>query len=148
MNAVVYLVDTNRIVLQSGLAALRSYIFAKLETSEILDQIASSFPAAAPYFAGYLLYQTALQSFLEMLRLGLPLIAYVFSRRSAISPRQRLEGQRTASFFLFLPNGLFALAIALEFSIFNPLVLPFALVYFVVARSKLFVHSDCVDVKC
>jgi hypothetical protein len=40
------------------------------------------------------MYNTAIQVWLELVRLGLPLIAYVFARRPAVLPRQRQEPQR------------------------------------------------------
>lgn len=52
-------------------------------------------------------------------------------------PRQRAEPQRTVSWFFLVPNHMFTLILITVFAIFNPLVLPFALVYFVYARSEL-----------
>jgi hypothetical protein len=89
-----YLVFNPLIVFCVGRTALQSYVFAKINTSQILNQVASAFPAAAPYFAGAIMYNTAIQVWLELVRLGLPLIAYVFARRPAVLPRQRQEPQR------------------------------------------------------
>ncbi len=58
------------IVFAVGKTALQSYVFAKINVSEILSQVASAFPAAAPYYAGAIMYNTAIQVFLEFLRLG------------------------------------------------------------------------------
>jgi hypothetical protein len=54
-----------------GKTVIQSYIFsAKLNANSVLNNVASAFPSAAPYYASYLLLQTVIQSFFELFRLG------------------------------------------------------------------------------
>lgn len=53
-----------------GKGVIQSYIFSKFSAQNVLSDVASAFPAAAPYYASYLLLQTVIQSFFELFRLG------------------------------------------------------------------------------
>jgi hypothetical protein len=54
-----------------GKGVIQGYIFSKLPSAQdVLGDVASAFPAAAPYYASYLLLQTVIQSFFELFRLG------------------------------------------------------------------------------
>lgn len=65
-----YLVFNVLIVFCVGRTAVQGYVLAKINATEVLSQVASSFPAAAPYFAGAIMYNTVIQCALELLRLG------------------------------------------------------------------------------
>lgn len=57
-----------------GKAVIQSYIFSTyFSVGSVLNNVASAFPSAAPYYASYLLLQTVIQSFFELFRLGVSL---------------------------------------------------------------------------
>ncbi|CAE6451481.1 unnamed protein product, partial [Rhizoctonia solani] len=72
---------------------------------------------------------------LELGLFGLPLIVYPAMARGATTPRRREFGTRarTFNYYYWLPNHLLVVIITMLFSILNPLILPFSLLYFVVA---------------
>ncbi|GAB1525578.1 hypothetical protein RhiTH_008741 [Rhizoctonia solani] len=71
----------------------------------------------------------------NIITLQLPLIVYPAMARGATTPRRREFGTRarTFNYYYWLPNHLLVVIITLLFSILNPLILPFSLLYFVVA---------------
>ncbi|KZV92098.1 hypothetical protein EXIGLDRAFT_749824 [Exidia glandulosa HHB12029] len=94
--------------------------------------VSRSFPAAAPFYAGWFILQTSVQSAMQLGLVGLPLLQYIFSVRSADNPRKRLRGTRprTIDYHYWVPNHLLAIHIIVVFAILNPLVIPVALLYF------------------
>ncbi|CED82431.1 Uncharacterized conserved protein [Phaffia rhodozyma] len=120
-----------------GVASLEAFVtsFRKNFTPiNLLRVIASTFPQAAPFFAGWLIVQTALHSMIEYMLLGLPLITY-FGLRKAQVPRRRSSGTEPRFFSdaYWKPLHILCLSITVLFAILNPLVLPFGFVYFAVA---------------
>ncbi|KAL7420668.1 hypothetical protein Q5752_004619 [Cryptotrichosporon argae] len=116
-----------------GQSAIETYLEAFQENDfDPLPVIASAFPQAAPYFASYILLQTAIQPFFELFRFGLPTIVYVFGTRVSTTPRQRSSRTEhpTFSHFSQLPQQLLAGAIMHLFMLLNPLVIPFTLVFY------------------
>lgn len=116
-----------------GQSAIEAYLTAfQTHDFDPLPIVASAFPTAAPYFASYILLQVAIQPFFEIFRFGLPTIVYVFGTRRSKIPRQR--GSRTEyptfSHFSQVPQQLLGGAIMHLFMLLNPLVIPFALVYY------------------
>ena len=116
-----------------GQTAIEAYLTAFQDSDfDPLPLLASAFPTAAPYFASYILLQTAIQPFFELFRFGLPTIIYVFGTRRSIVPRQRRSRTEypTFSHFSAVPQQVLAGAIMHLFMLLNPLVIPFALVYY------------------
>ncbi|WVQ82649.1 hypothetical protein IAT38_004781 [Cryptococcus sp. DSM 104549] len=116
-----------------GQSAIEAYLTAFQNNSfDPLPVVASAFPTAAPYFASYILLQTAIQPFFEIFRFGLPTIVYVFGTRVSTIPRQRFSRTEhpTFSHFSQVPQQLLATAINLLFCLLNPLVIAFTLVYY------------------
>nr|XP_031860912.1 uncharacterized protein CI109_003639 [Kwoniella shandongensis]KAA5527984.1 hypothetical protein CI109_003639 [Kwoniella shandongensis] len=116
-----------------GQSAIEAYLTAFQNNDfDPLPIVASAFPTAAPYFASYILLQTAIQPFFEIFRFGLPTIVYVFGTRVSTIPRQRSSRTEhpTFSHFSQVPQQLLAGAIMHLFMLLNPLVLPFTLVYY------------------
>ena len=76
-----------------GTTALQSFIVSFRDTLSIklLEVVASSFPQAAPFYAGWLILLTSLTSGFENFMFGLPLIFYLGIRASKV-PRQRDQG--------------------------------------------------------
>lgn len=119
-----------------GKTAVQSYVYVtQINATSVLENVASAFPDAAPYYVSYLLLQTVIQSFFELLRLGLPLLFWLFSTRKARLPRIRAFrlAHSTVSWFFQVPNHCFAITITFVFMIYNPLVIPFAFVFFLFA---------------
>ncbi|KAG9111074.1 hypothetical protein FRC07_008109, partial [Ceratobasidium sp. 392] len=91
------------------------------------------------------IFQTGIHAGLELGLFGLPLLVYPAMVRGATTPRRREFGTRarTFNYYYWLPNHLLVVIITLLFSILNPLVIPFSLLYFCVALAVFkhqFVH--------
>ncbi|OCF73930.1 hypothetical protein I204_05778 [Kwoniella mangroviensis CBS 8886] len=112
-----------------GQSTIEAYLTAfQNKNFDPLPIIASAFPTAAPYFASYILLQTAIQPFFEIFRFGLPTIVYVFGTRLSVIPRQRSSRTEhpTFSHFSQVPQQLLGGAIMHLFMLLNPLVIPFS----------------------
>ncbi|KAL4081093.1 hypothetical protein J3A83DRAFT_4204650 [Scleroderma citrinum] len=118
-----------------GVAVLQTFLtsFGKVSESNILGVVADSFPSAGPFYVGWFIFAIAVHGSLELVMFGLPLFAYPSTSRQT-APRKRAVAIRPRSFdfFYWLPNHLLIIHICLLFAILNPLVIPFALIYFAV----------------
>ncbi|KAF8578198.1 hypothetical protein K439DRAFT_1663846 [Ramaria rubella] len=114
-----------------GVAALESFLQSFRNSVNPIPLIASSFPSAGPFYVGWLILQTAIHGFLELGLYGLPLILYP-STKAATTLRRRAAGvrPRTFNFYYWLPNHILVVTIVMCFALLNPLVIPFAFVYF------------------
>ncbi|TBU27050.1 hypothetical protein BD311DRAFT_666174 [Dichomitus squalens] len=127
-----------------GTVALQSFLlsFKSVATSKVVNVIAQSFPVAAPFYVGWFIFTTAMHSGLEIALCNgrkfcdLPLILYPATRRQ-VTPRKRAMGirPRTFNYYYWLPNHVLVMHVLLVFALLNPLVIPFALVYFAVERT-------------
>ncbi|KAI1793237.1 hypothetical protein LXA43DRAFT_231356 [Ganoderma leucocontextum] len=121
-----------------GTVALQSFLlsFKSVASSKILNVIAQSFPVAAPFYVGWFIFTTAMHGGLELALFGLPLMVYPTTRRQ-VTPRKRAMGirPRTFNYYYWLPNHMLVVHVLLVFALLNPLVIPFALVYFAVERT-------------
>ncbi|QRV88635.1 tranport-associated late exocytosis protein [Ceratobasidium sp. AG-Ba] len=120
-----------------GLASFRTFLLAfKQQVPDPFKLVSESFPAAAPFYASWFILQTSLQNMMQLGLVGLPLITYVFGVRKASTPRKRKRGTqpRTIDYHYWTPNHLLAMHIVLIFAVLNPLVIPFALIYYSVAN--------------
>ncbi|KAH7104750.1 hypothetical protein BKA62DRAFT_819926 [Auriculariales sp. MPI-PUGE-AT-0066] len=118
-----------------GAAAFSTFLQRFRTEPSPFNLIATSFPAAAPFYAGFFILQTSTQSALQLGLIGLPILQYIFGASHSRTPRARFRGTRprTIDYHYWLPNHLVALHIIFIFSILNPLVIPLALIYFAVA---------------
>ncbi|KAH9912692.1 uncharacterized protein BXZ73DRAFT_107327 [Epithele typhae] len=127
-----------------GTAALQSFLlsFKTIDTDQLASVIAQSFPVAGPFYVGWFIFTTAMHGGVELALFGvciqtfLPLIVYPATRRQ-VTPRKRAMGirPRTFNYYYWLPNHVLVMHVLLVFSLLNPLVIPFALVYFAVQRT-------------
>ncbi|CAE6413902.1 unnamed protein product [Rhizoctonia solani] len=120
-----------------GLASFRTFLEAfKKEIPDPFQLVASSFPAAAPFYAGWFILQTSLQNLMQFGLVGLPLITYTWGVRKASTPRKRKRGTqpRTIDYHYWTPNHLLGMHIIMIFAVLNPLVIPFGLIYYSVAN--------------
>ncbi|RDX49881.1 hypothetical protein OH76DRAFT_1349897 [Lentinus brumalis] len=126
-----------------GTVALQSFLlsFKSITSDKLVSVIAQSFPVAAPFYVGWFIFTTAMHGGLELglcewVLLGLPLLVYPATRRQ-VTPRKRAMGirPRTFNYYYWLPNHVLVMHILLVFGLLNPLVIPFALVYFTVERT-------------
>lgn len=94
--------------------------------------VAQSFPVTAPFYAGYFILQTSVQSAFQFALVGLPLLQYIFSVRGAGTPRKRMRctKPRTIDYHYWTPNHLLSFHIVVIFAVLNPLVIPVALINF------------------
>ncbi|PFH54095.1 hypothetical protein AMATHDRAFT_38479 [Amanita thiersii Skay4041] len=118
-----------------GTAALQSFLLSFKSTShpDVLHVVADSFPTAGPFYVGWLIFTTAIHGCFELALIKLPLIMYPSTSRQ-ITPRKRTVGirPRTFNYYYWLPNHLLVLHVLLLFSILNPFVLPFGVLYYFV----------------
>ncbi|KAI0714066.1 hypothetical protein C8T65DRAFT_738952 [Cerioporus squamosus] len=121
-----------------GTVALQSFLlsFKSITSDKLVSVIAQSFPVAAPFYVGWFIFTTAMHGGLELGLFGLPLIVYPATRRQ-VTPRKRAMGirPRTFNYYYWLPNHVLVMHVLLVFALLNPLVIPFALVYFTVERT-------------
>ncbi|KAH7335584.1 hypothetical protein B0J17DRAFT_670686 [Rhizoctonia solani] len=120
-----------------GLSSFQTFLNAfRKEIPDPFQLVSSSFPAAAPFYAGWFILQTSLQNLMQYGLVGLPLITYIWGVRKASTPRKRKRGTqpRTIDYHYWTPNHLLALHIILIFAVLNPLVIPFGLIYYSVAN--------------
>ncbi|KAF8757692.1 Late exocytosis, Golgi transport, partial [Rhizoctonia solani] len=138
-----------------GLSSFRTFLEAfKKEIPDPFQLVSSSFPAAAPFYAGWCTYlhllpptvlisyppvilQTSLQNLMQFgLALQLPLVTYIWGVRKASTPRKRKRGTRprTIDYHYWTPNHLLGMHILMIFAVLNPLVIPFGLIYYSVAN--------------
>lgn len=125
-----------------GVSALQTFLASWKQPVNPLQTVATKFPDAAPFYVGWLIFQTAMHAGLELGLLGLPLLVYPATVLKASTPRRRKAGTRprTFNFYYWLPNHLIVLFVVFCFAILNPLVIPFAFLYFSVA-SVVFKHQ-------
>ncbi|TFK52586.1 hypothetical protein OE88DRAFT_1678721 [Heliocybe sulcata] len=115
-----------------GTFVLQSFLINFRQTAGgLINTVADSFPAAGPFYVGWLIFTTAMHGGLELALLGLPLLMYPSTRRQII-PRKRAVGirPRTFNYYYWLPNHLLVVNILVLFAVLNPLVLPFGFLYF------------------
>ncbi|KAI0075096.1 hypothetical protein K474DRAFT_1600449 [Panus rudis PR-1116 ss-1] len=118
-----------------GTVALQSFLLSFKSTAslKLIQVVTDSFPTAAPFYVGWLIFTMAMHGGFELALFGLPLIMYPATRRQ-VTPRKRAVGirPRTFNYYYWLPNHLLVIHVLLVFSILNPLVIPFGLLYFAV----------------
>ncbi|KAH8922184.1 hypothetical protein BT69DRAFT_1243474 [Atractiella rhizophila] len=117
-----------------GTVAIQSFLFTFRTKLDPVETIASAFPNAAAFFVGWFILQAALHSAVEQLNI-LGIIDWFLVVRKADTPRRRTEKAipRAFNYYYWLPNHLLVVSIVLIFSLLNPLVIPFALLYFLFA---------------
>ncbi|KAF7422401.1 hypothetical protein PC9H_010557 [Pleurotus ostreatus] len=116
-----------------GTAALQSFLLSFRATTrpDVLKIVADSFPTAGPFYVGWLIFTSAMHAGFELAMFGLALIVYP-STKNQVTPRKRTVGlrPRTLNFYYWLPNHLLVIHVLLLFTVLNPVVIPFATVYF------------------
>ncbi|GAB1518531.1 hypothetical protein RhiTH_001591 [Rhizoctonia solani] len=136
-----------------GLSSFRTFLEAfKKEIPDPFQLVSSSFPAAAPFYAGC--YSSNIIAELDAIwvswgkfighikelhpyrALQLPLVTYIWGVRKASTPRKRKRGTRprTIDYHYWTPNHLLGMHILMIFAVLNPLVIPFGLIYYSVAN--------------
>ncbi|TIB15514.1 hypothetical protein E3P92_01650 [Wallemia ichthyophaga] len=102
----------------------------------ILNRVYLSFPQAAPFFASWSILQTSIQNLVQLALIGLPLLTFFLVTLRAQTPRQRqaATNARTPDYHVFCSNTLLVVSVCLVMGVFNPLVIPFTLVYFIAAN--------------
>ncbi|KAE8222855.1 hypothetical protein CF319_g4016 [Tilletia indica] len=103
-------------------------------SQNLLATIGYSFPTSAPYFVSYLILGMGLHSGFELLGFMVPLIQHYGARR-AKTPRVRAIKTLPRNFnrYYWLPFHVLILTILFIFTLLNPLVMPFGLVYLLFA---------------
>ena len=122
-----------------GTAALQSVLISVGASSAntVLNIVATSFPSAGPFYVGWLIFTVAMHGGFEIALFGLPLIMYPTTRRQ-VTPRRRAVGirPRTFNYYYWLPTHLLVIHVLLAFSVLNPLVIPFGLLYFFIESGE------------
>ncbi|KAH9891938.1 DUF221-domain-containing protein [Cubamyces lactineus] len=118
-----------------GTVALQSFLvsFKNTTAPRVAEVISQSFPVAGPFYVGWFIFTTAMHGGVELALFGLPLIMYPATKRQ-VTPRKRAMGirPRTFNYYYWLPNHILVMHILLVFAVLNPLVIPFAFIYFCV----------------
>lgn len=121
-----------------GVTAVETILITIARTSSdsrILDNLAYSFPTAAPFFVSYFILGMALHTGFELLGFMVPIIQHFLGVNKATTPRARAIKSMPRNFnrYYWLPFHTLIMTIVFIFMILNPLVLPFAMVYIFVA---------------
>ncbi|KAJ3556206.1 hypothetical protein NM688_g2150 [Phlebia brevispora] len=116
-----------------GTATLQTVLTKATSGQALIQAVSESFPSAAPFYVGWLIFTMAVHGCIELALFGLPLILYPGTQRQT-TPRKRAVGirPRTFNFYYWLPNHLLVIHILLLFAVLNPLVIPFSFMYFCV----------------
>ncbi|TDL23258.1 hypothetical protein BD410DRAFT_769147 [Rickenella mellea] len=116
-----------------GVSTLEGFFTSFKQSLNVLEVVKESFPSAGPFYVGWLIFTTAMHGGIELGLFGLPLIMYPSTKRQ-VTPRKRDIGirPRTFNFYYWLPNHVLIVFISLVFAVLNPLLTPFALIYFCV----------------
>ncbi|KAG8698260.1 hypothetical protein FRC09_007327, partial [Ceratobasidium sp. 395] len=137
-----------------GVSALQSFLTSfGQQINNVVPLVASDIPVCAPFFVGWLIFQTGIHAGLELGLFGVASVDRV-SRNGSWgnnTPTTRVWDEGPDFQLLlcvpnisnWLPNHLLVVIITLLFSILNPLVIPFSLLYFMVALAVFkhqFVH--------
>ncbi|KAF9498980.1 hypothetical protein BDN71DRAFT_1464773 [Pleurotus eryngii] len=116
-----------------GTAALQSFLLSFRATTrpDVLKIVADSFPTAGPFYVGWLIFTSAMHAGFELAMCKLALIVYP-NTKNQMTPRKRTVGlrPRTLNFYYWLPNHLLVIHVLLLFTVLNPVVIPFATIYF------------------
>ena len=117
-----------------GATTVQSIIFQIGKDNTVLNSIAFAFPTAAPFYISYLILGMGLHTGFELLGFMVPLIQHLGARK-APTPRSRALKTLPRNFnrYYWLPFHVLILSIVFLFALLNPLVIPFALVYLLVA---------------
>ncbi|CCO29091.1 hypothetical protein BN14_03093 [Rhizoctonia solani AG-1 IB] len=120
-----------------GLASFRTFLEAfKKEIPDPFQLVASSFPAAAPFYAGWFILQTSLQNLMQF---GLDLAddtrttSWVAIDNLCLGCSEGHESSQAENEY-WTPNHLLGMHIIMIFAVLNPLVIPFGLIYYSVAN--------------
>lgn len=103
----------------------------------ILNDISSSFPTAAPFFVSYLILGMGLHNGFELLGFMVPILTHFLGANKATTPRARALKTLPRNFnrYYWLPFHTLIMTIVFVFAILNPLVIPFAMLYLMVAQA-------------
>ncbi|KAI0775528.1 DUF221-domain-containing protein [Trametes elegans] len=127
-----------------GTVALQSFLvsFRNTTAPRVAEVISQSFPVAGPFYVGWFIFTTAVHGGLELALYSergdrvlispqLPLIMYPATHRQ-VTPRKRAMGirPRTFNYYYWLPNHVLVMHVLLVFAVLNPLIIPFAWLYF------------------
>ncbi|UZJ54928.1 hypothetical protein CBS101457_004248 [Exobasidium rhododendri] len=117
-----------------GATTVQSIIFQIGKDNTVLNSIAFAFPTAAPFYISYLILGMGLHTGFELLGFMVPLIQHL-GARNAPTPRIRALKTLPRNFnrYYWLPFHVLILSIVFLFALLNPLIIPFGLVYLVVA---------------
>jgi len=103
---------------------------SRVSSENLLSTIAYSFPSTAPYFVSYLILGMGLHSGFELLGFMVPLFQHWGARKTR-TPRERAIKTLPRIFnrYYWLPFHVLIMTILFIFTLINPLVTPFGLVY-------------------
>ncbi|ORX91417.1 DUF221-domain-containing protein, partial [Basidiobolus meristosporus CBS 931.73] len=104
--------------------------------THITNVLADNLPKGAAFFINYVILQTSSHGF-EILQIGVPLFyTYLFGNRFvAKTPRDLQKCQKPYPFpyYYYLPTHILILVICITYSIINPLILVFGVIYYGIA---------------
>ncbi|PWN18768.1 hypothetical protein BCV69DRAFT_62337 [Microstroma glucosiphilum] len=111
--------------------AIIQQIISAPGSNQILTNVAFAFPTAAPFFVSYFILALALHSGFELVGFMVPLIVHFTGANKASTPRSRALKTLPRNFnrYYWLPFHTLIMTILFVFTILNPLVIPFGLVY-------------------
>ncbi|ORX94004.1 DUF221-domain-containing protein, partial [Basidiobolus meristosporus CBS 931.73] len=104
--------------------------------THITSVLAVNLPKGAAFFINYVILQTSSHG-LEILQIGVPLFyTYLFGNRFVVkTPRDLQNSQKPYPFpyYYYLPTHILILVICITYSMINPLILVFGVIYYGIA---------------
>ncbi|KAG0192109.1 hypothetical protein DFQ28_010108 [Apophysomyces sp. BC1034] len=124
------------IVFLLGTAFLSTMLDVFYEPAKLLQLLANSLPQGANFFLNYILFNSSTHA-MELLQLGSQIFGHLCLTLPWVARTPRMLARYTAPwsfpFYYYYPNHILVLVITLTYSVIQPLVLVFALIYFTLA---------------
>ncbi|KAF7726265.1 hypothetical protein EC973_008975 [Apophysomyces ossiformis] len=124
------------IVFLLGTAFLSTMLDVFYEPAKLLQLLANSLPQGANFFLNYILFNSSTHA-MELLQLGSQLFGHLCVTLPCVARTPRMLARYTSPwsfpYYYYYPNHILVLVITLTYSVIQPLVLVFALIYFTLA---------------
>ncbi|CAG8620765.1 2029_t:CDS:2 [Funneliformis mosseae] len=119
-----------------GITFLQSIVKVLDKPTSILDVLATNMPKGATFFINYIIFSTCTHG-LELVQVGSQLFLHIIltSRFVSTTPRmlQRVTHPWSFQFYYYYPIHILILVITITYSVINPLILIFSLIYYATA---------------
>ncbi|PKK74247.1 DUF221-domain-containing protein, partial [Rhizophagus irregularis] len=121
------------IVFLLGTTFLSSIFDVLQQPTSILEVLANALPKGATFFISYIIFNTCTHG-LELVQVGSQLFLHIIltSRFIATTPRmlQRVTHPWSFPYYYYYPNHILVFVITVTYSVINPLILVFSVLYY------------------